>query len=102
MERSSSKTPKFVKGIWITGNLELNNEFLIGRTCIRKGHNVVSVVTTSGALIEIPFENVQNIKRLNILTRNPPVITSSLYNKTNITIDEKLIVETLNSINSKN
>jgi hypothetical protein len=102
MGNNPKAAPKFVKGIWITGNLKLNNEFLIGRTYIRKGCNVVSVVTTSGALIEIPFENVQNIKQLNILSRTAPTITSSLYNKTNITIDEKIIIEVLDTINNKN
>lgn len=102
MGNNPNASPQFVRGIWITGNLDLNNEFLIGRTCILKGRNIVSVVTTSGALIEVPFENVQNIKRLNILGRTSPKITSSLYNKANITIDEKLIVEVLDIINNQN
>jgi len=98
MELSSSMAPKFVKGIWITGNLDLNNEFLIGRTCIRKGSNVVSVITISGALIEVPFENIRNIKRLSIL-KKPPLITSSFFNKNYVSEDEKIIIDVLNSIN---
>jgi len=98
MEKNLSTTPKFVKGIWITGNLDLNNEFLIGRTCIRRGRNVVSTVTMSGALIEVPFENIQNIKRLNIL-KTPPPITSSFSRKTQISMSEKMVIEVLNSIN---
>jgi len=103
MEKSLNTSAKFVKGFWVTGNLSLNNEYIIGRTCIRNGRNSVAVVTQSGSLILVPFEEIRNIKLLSIISPTiPPPITSTLYNKADITIEERLVVEVLKSINNKN
>lgn len=103
MGTSSHLTPKFIKGIWVTGNLSLNDEYIIGRTCIRNGRNTIASVTQSGSLIFVPFEEIRNLKLLNIVRKtNKPAITSSFCDKPDITIDEELIVEILNTINCKN
>ena len=97
----SNLKAKFIASMWITGCF--NNEFFIGRTCINSGHNSVAITTEFGALLLIPFNEVLNLKKLSIIGRDiSPPITSTLYNKADITIDERLIVEVLKSINTKN
>ena len=101
MKTHSSTKYKFVNAIWITG--KFNDESVLGRTCINNGLNSVAIITESGSLLLIPFDEVKDLKKLSIIGRDiVPPITSTLYNKADITIDERLIVEVLKSINTKN
>lgn len=55
---------KFEEKIWIT--FEFNGEKCIGRTAIINGDLVVAIVSISAKVGHIPFELVQNPKKLTI------------------------------------
>jgi len=93
---------KFNKGIWVTGSFD--KKWFIGVTCIRNQKEVIALVTQSCQTDHIPFEYGRNLKELFLSAQDiTHSITRSNYDKTNINIDDKLVVEiTLNLIYNKN
>jgi len=101
MKAHTNTRYKFVNAIWITGRF--NDESVLGRTCIHDGHNCIALVTESGARLLVHFDSIRDLKKLAILNRiNPPAITSTFKNKTRPTSAEKLIMDALSLINSRN
>lgn len=89
---------KFEANVWIKGRYKC--EEVIGRTYIRNHKNLVVLITKrQGIVTVVDFRQIQKIKKIIFDSKRYPPITTSFQYKTRLTISEKHILETLNSIN---
>lgn len=88
---------KFTADIWVIGFLR--GQEIIGRTIIKHNIECVSLVTENGDRLSVAFNMIEDIKKINITDTPKPSITSSINKKKNHSVIEKLIMETLKSIN---
>lgn len=87
---------RFEPDVWIKG-IYRGNE-IIGRTFTQNNKNLVVIIDSIALSRIVKFELIQNIKKFNFNFKRPQIICS-LENKIRLTIFEKHILRTLNSIN---
>lgn len=88
---------KFTAGLWVIGFFK--GEEIIGRTILRHNIKCVSLVTENGDRLVVHFNMIEDIKKINITETLKPSITSSIEKKKSHSAIDKLIMETLKSIN---
>ena len=102
MKAHSNNTDK--DSFWIVGRYD--NEEIIGRMFKEDGVRWICLVTKAALLFQVFASDVSEIKKLNIkmkpVSKNPTkcIITTSLEKKKRLSKVEKLIIQTLDSLNT--
>lgn len=87
---------KFKPDTWVMGLYKGSK--ILGRTYTSNGQNYAIVITEHVGGFRVKFDDLTNLKTLELPNYIPP-ITSAVQNKKRLTIIEKLILESIISIN---